>query len=1310
MASQSTGQIIGTVAGAVIGFFAPGAYVALGASIGGMIGGMIDPPKGPTVVGPRLDDLSFQTSTLGAPLGRAYGTVPILGNVVWLEGDKYNEVITSESQGGKGGPTSTTETAHYYATFAVSLLRVPDATKTVALRRLWIGSNLVYDAGSDNIESVIASNSQSALFTFYSGSDDQQPNTRWQADKGVNSVSGFPGRCYIVIYDLDLEPYSRSLAMAQVKAELVIGATATNSIADVASIYTGDLGDPVYGEAISLLGTQLTSANANYVTRQYSKYDGSNVSIHFGLIEYGVSKNETTVNLQALSFGYANFWPTITQSDEQKSMCVFVQYNAQPQLKIRFITIGGDITSPDWINDSKIIYPIGVVAFDGGEVFTASNNPNGYVTKINEFGLIAGSINQYSINSLGVSETYVFGLYYTPGINNNTTTVYKFDRETLALVATYTDTARGGQGALYVVNDDVFYTAGNQASTGYRVVYKWINGSVVEDFGARFTATGEWHPSLAVFSDSPFYAAMQPDETTEKHIYVSHNVIPSAPARLRDVVTSECGLAGISAGEIDLTALIDSDVRGYRISSAGSIRSSLEMLQAAFPFDVAPSGYKLRFVSRGGASMATIPEADLGATDSGSSLPVLLPSAREMDTQIPYKVSVRYLDQSREYDIGEQYASRPDTASVNERTVELSLVLTGEEAARVADVLNQKDWIERTSFGPFSLPPTWGELEPPDVVTVEHRGQSHTIRLTRAEFLPDGRIECAGVYSSAQSYTSTATAQESLTIGQSLVPLKGSTQGYLLDIPRIRSEQDIFGMSYGMTGLASGWPGATLVRSDDQGNSYTSVSATNARIKVFIASDVLAGHHGYSIDHDAVLTVTPRYSGHSLSSITEDQFYAHSNLAAYGADGRWEIVAFKTAIDNTGTYTIKDFLRGLCGTEQYTGTHVASDYFIILDTATISFFGLPTNALGAARLYRAITQGAALDSAADITDTYDGVNLKPLSPVDLNGSRDYSTFDWTLTVQRRSRWPVEVFSGMAVPIGETGESYEIEIWDATYSTLKRVLTSSSNAIQYTAAHQISDFSVEQSTVYLKWYQVASAIGRGYPLVSSINRYAPIDPYQSFTKLLLHMNSSALTDEFGHAVTKGGNADYSSVQYKWAPGSAYFDGTGDYLRLNDSTDWTLSDDFVIEAWIYPTSLSIDRVVISHWYSGTASNCAFILGVLSTGKLIFGCGIGGVNLNITGTSLTVSINTWTHIAVSRSGSTVRLFKDGIMDATTGTVSGALNNCPDGLGIGCTSVDRTTSNYFVGYIDDLRFTNGSARGYTTNFTPPATQFPDP
>ena len=44
-----------------------------------------------------------------------------------------------------------------------------------------------------------------------------------------------PGRCYIVFEDLDLTKYSNSLAMAQAKAELVIGSTVT-SLIDVGTL------------------------------------------------------------------------------------------------------------------------------------------------------------------------------------------------------------------------------------------------------------------------------------------------------------------------------------------------------------------------------------------------------------------------------------------------------------------------------------------------------------------------------------------------------------------------------------------------------------------------------------------------------------------------------------------------------------------------------------------------------------------------------------------------------------------------------------------------------------------------------------------------------------------------------------------------------------------------------------------------------------------------------------------------------------------------------------------------------------------
>ena len=1297
MASKSFGQIAGTVIGAAVGFFA-GGNVALGASIGGMIGGMIDPPKGPTVVGPRLDDLSFQTSTLGAPLGRAYGTVPVLGNVVWLEGDKYREVITSEDQGGKGGPTATTETAHYYATFAVSLLRVTDPTKTKALRRLWIGSNLVYDAGSDNIESIIASNSQSSLFSFYSGSDDQQPNTRWQADKGANAVSGFPGRCYIVIYDLDLEPYSRSLAMAQVKVELASGEVISMNL-DTVHELTGTYGN---GQLITTAilgksGCQYSSIGYDYAT-QYA------VSVSFNNDEYMASRDRVVSSLT--DPGWSNPSKRLAVVDTDVPVVVMLDAIGTYGLtgRIRWYSSGGSMVESDIFSSSDFSTSVPwSVAVRGTDTFFAYYGGSYKIQKFSGVLIDVETTANYDVQYMGVSENFLFAVQYSATSTANTT-IYKFDRLTLDLIDTYVQAVNGQVVKIKVVDDASFHTLHADGR-----VCRWEDGVITVDHGVMLDASV--HSTVTatvwfnVFSDSPFVGVSLVGlvGTTPAPLYINmaHGVIPQEVAKLRDVVTAECALAGIDASEIDLTELTDADVRGYRIANAGSVRSSLEMLQAAYPFDVAPSGYKLRFVSRGGASLATIPETDLGAVAGGDSLPVLLPLSREMDTQIPYKVSVRYLDPSREYDIGEQYASRPDTASVSERTVELSLVLTGDEAAQVADVLNQKDWLERTSFGPFTLPPTWMELEPPDVVTVEHRGQAHELRLMRGETLPDGRIVCSGVPSRSQSYTSTATAQESLTIGQSLVPLKGSTQGYLLDIPRIRSEQDVFGMPFVLLGQASGWPGGVLLRSDDSGTTWQTIAATNTRAKVFTSTPALASHHGYSIDHGASLIVTPLYSSHALSSVTEEQFYSESNLAAYGADGRWEIVAFKTAIDNTGSYTLTDFLRGLYGTEWASGLHVAGDYLVMLDTSTVGFFGLPTNALNAPRLYRSVTQGTSIDSAADVSDTYEANNLKPLAPVDLSGERFPGTLDWNLDWKRRTRWPVDVFSGSTVPLAETSESYEVDIYsDGDFDTLKRTLTGLTSPVAvYTEAQQLEDFGTRRDTLYLKVFQVSSVVGRGFPLTSSIYRFqtTPADGYDDLVLSLspsLYLKMDGSTTTFVDSSTTASNATGASAGITYSqPGIL----TGDYgycVTLADGASQGyisaphragFNGAFTVAMVLRPTSLSApSKVIFHHGDYAVGGSQGWLVYFDTSGRVNFEIFSGSYQY-VYGTVSVVSANSTARVTLTYdNATTVKIFKDGAYVETL-TLPVALPDNSQNLIVGGYR-QSTIYGRFIGKIDDF------------------------
>jgi len=117
MSGSSTGQILGYVVGAVVGYFTGGAgfyptlaAMGMGASVGGAIGGAIDPPKGPLLVGPRLNDLSVQTATYGAVIPRVYGTVALMGNVFWLENNKIKEKKKTESQGKGGGGGAQTKT------------------------------------------------------------------------------------------------------------------------------------------------------------------------------------------------------------------------------------------------------------------------------------------------------------------------------------------------------------------------------------------------------------------------------------------------------------------------------------------------------------------------------------------------------------------------------------------------------------------------------------------------------------------------------------------------------------------------------------------------------------------------------------------------------------------------------------------------------------------------------------------------------------------------------------------------------------------------------------------------------------------------------------------------------------------------------------------------------------------------------------------------------------------------------------------------------------------------------------------------
>jgi hypothetical protein len=167
-------------------------------------------------------------------------------------------------------------------------------------------------------------------------------------------------------------------------------------------------------------------------------------------------------------------------------------------------------------------------------------------------------------------------------------------------------------------------------------------------------------------------------------------------------------------------------------------------------------------------------------------------------------------------------------------------------------------------------------------------------------------------------------------------------------------------------------------------------------------------------------------------------------------------------------------------------------------------------------------------------------------------------------------------------------------------------------------------------------------------------------------------------------------------------SMSFDGTGDYLLCPTNPNFSFgTGDFTIECWIYVTAAfgttSPGRAALISNRAAAAGETSYFLQHYN-GKIYFGTPT--TDIIVGGT--TMSINTWYHVAVTRSSGTVRLFLNGVSDATA--VTGNTTNFSDtnAVYVGCAGSYLVPLFPYTGYITDLRITKGVAR-YTANFTVP-------
>jgi hypothetical protein len=243
----------------------------------------------------------------------------------------------------------------------------------------------------------------------------------------------------------------------------------------------------------------------------------------------------------------------------------------------------------------------------------------------------------------------------------------------------------------------------------------------------------------------------------------------------------------------------------------------------------------------------------------------------------------------------------------------------------------------------------------------------------------------------------------------------------------------------------------------------------------------------------------------------------------------------------------------------------------------------------------------------------------------------------------------------------------------------------------------------------------SAASGGLPIYNTTDTYGTVkgtgtrtDSNASSLVLAIPMdganNGTTFTDESANirgsgtakAITRNGDTKTLTAQSKYYGSSGYFDGSGDYLSLASSADFAFGTaDFAIECWVYFNALDSNTTVLrmdsGNGFNGIlfchGSNAVYITSSGSSWNIINGSVFTGL-----------TTGTWTHLALTRSGSTFRGFVNGTVVFTVTSSASIYQSSPIAR-IGCANSDGSFA--MNGYIQDLRIYKGVAK-YTSNFTP--------
>lgn len=397
--------------------------------------------------------------------------------------------------------------------------------------------------------------------------------------------------------------------------------------------------------------------------------------------------------------------------------------------------------------------------------------------------------------------------------------------------------------------------------------------------------------------------------------------LPEIP--LDEIITELAQRAGVPQAYLNTSYILGDQfpVFGCFSTADSDAFTLIEELQKLHNFDTANFDGRLNFILRGGDAVIDIPLDDIVETGR---------TEQRKDTiEIPKTLNLEYYDTGGDLTPAKQISDRSlDVRSKGEEKQETAVILSSEQAARMASITHKVLIEEASGEFKFSLPDKYIQLTTADVV----RLVGERLRITEVE-IDEGLQKYTAVKDRASAYVSNAVG---VPPSDPIPPediVRGASVYEFLDIPMLSDADDTAPVWYNAVTGVPRWQGAVVELSTDGGESYgdADVGLAPAIIGIVQTSMPTTTAGPYTPDGVSTVQVRMTRTDSELESATLAEMMNRKNLAVIGD----ELVNFGEVNEiEPGLWELSYFLRGRKGTP--VTAHAQGERFVMLRQRTLT--------------------------------------------------------------------------------------------------------------------------------------------------------------------------------------------------------------------------------------------------------------------------------------------------------------------------------------------------------------------------------------